>query len=212
VSWPGYSDLDKKLKSSRLDGLDSRAGAAYVYMEGAHGWPTVPTVTLDDPAVPTGGYDFGTSVALSGTTMVVGADGTDSLAGATYIFVKGAHDTHGHPWCEGDDFRPVRQLRGRGAVSGIEQPMIHLCRHRARLPSTRAVGSDDKGNLRLEGHRSRGEEEVLSNRAESDGRDGDIHEGILDRAPAVGSTDCRRRRWGGQGSQIQRHRCSRRGC
>ena len=65
-------------------------GAAYIYVEGAHGWPTKPTVTLDDPAA-TDGDDFGFAVAVSRKTVVVGALNTDGAQGAAYIYSEGAH-------------------------------------------------------------------------------------------------------------------------
>jgi hypothetical protein len=68
---------------------NSAAGAAYIYVKGASGWPTTPTATLSDPAAAP--YDsFGHSVAASGQTAVVGAYGTNSAAGAAYIYVQGA--------------------------------------------------------------------------------------------------------------------------
>src|ERR1700722_3694744 len=70
-------------------GPNSDAGAAYIYVKGASGWPTTPTVTLSDPAA-SGGDLFGESVAVSGTTAIVGAAGTNSDAGGAYIYVKGA--------------------------------------------------------------------------------------------------------------------------
>jgi hypothetical protein len=63
-------------------------GTAYIYVNGGSGWPTTPTVTLADPAGPA--YDsFGYSVAVSATTAAVGAVGTDSGAGAAYIYTTG---------------------------------------------------------------------------------------------------------------------------
>lgn len=46
----------------------------YIYVKGSSGWPTTPTVTVGSP---------GNSVAVSGDTVVVGADG------AAYLYVKG---------------------------------------------------------------------------------------------------------------------------
>ena len=71
------------------EGTESGAGATYIYVKGASGWPTKPTAKLQDPAA-TAGDDFGISVAVSGTTAVVGAAETKSGAGAAYIYVKGA--------------------------------------------------------------------------------------------------------------------------
>jgi len=63
---------------------NSGAGAAYIYVKGASGWPTTPTATLNDPAA-TSDDHFGYSVAVSGKTAVVGAPGTNSFAGTAYI-------------------------------------------------------------------------------------------------------------------------------
>jgi hypothetical protein len=68
---------------------NSSAGAAYLYVTGASGWPTTPTTTLEDPTAPKED-SFGVAVAVSGTTAVVGASGANRSAGAAYIYVKGA--------------------------------------------------------------------------------------------------------------------------
>jgi hypothetical protein len=70
-------------------GTGSQAGATYIYEMGASGWSVTPTTTLDDPAA-TERDEFGWSVAVSGTTAVVGAIGTDGVAGAAYIYTKGS--------------------------------------------------------------------------------------------------------------------------
>ena len=70
-------------------GTSGYGGAAYIYVKGASGWPTKPTATLSDPAS-TADDDFGSSVAVSGNIVVVGAYGTKKWAGAAYIYVKGA--------------------------------------------------------------------------------------------------------------------------
>jgi hypothetical protein len=69
---------------------NSKKGKAYIYERGASGWPTAPTVTLSDPAARSSGDLFGSSVAVSGNTIVVGAWGTSVDAGAAYVYVKGA--------------------------------------------------------------------------------------------------------------------------
>jgi hypothetical protein len=66
-------------------GTNSGAGAAYIYVKAASGWPTTPTATLNDPAA-TSDDHFGYSVAVSGKTAVVGAPGTNSFAGTAYIY------------------------------------------------------------------------------------------------------------------------------
>lgn len=68
---------------------NSSAGAAYIYVKGASGWPKKPTATLADPGA-TSGDDFGTAVAVSGETVVVGADSPSNGPGAAYIYVEGS--------------------------------------------------------------------------------------------------------------------------
>ena len=72
-------------------GANSNAGSTYVYVQGHSGWPSTPTATLADPAATGASSDdsFGSSVAVSGDTLVVGAYGTNSFAGAAYVYVKG---------------------------------------------------------------------------------------------------------------------------
>jgi len=67
---------------------DGAQGAAYIYSEGAHGWPTDPTVTLQDPEA-TDQDGFGQSVSVSGKTLVVGAYQTDAANGAAYVYEEG---------------------------------------------------------------------------------------------------------------------------
>ena len=52
--------------------LDLYKRQAYIYVNGGSGWPTTPTVTLADPAA-TAQDLFGSSVAVSGDTAMVGA-------------------------------------------------------------------------------------------------------------------------------------------
>ena len=54
-------------------------------MKGASAWPTSPTTTLSDPAA-TADDEFGCSVGVLGKTAIVGAPGTNSYAGAAYIY------------------------------------------------------------------------------------------------------------------------------
>jgi trimeric autotransporter adhesin len=63
---------------------DSSAGAAYVYVPNGSGWDQEAYLKASSPGA--GNY-FGESVAISGDTVVVGAYGEDSSAGAAYVFV-----------------------------------------------------------------------------------------------------------------------------
>src|SRR5438132_10755276 len=61
-------------------GVAVNAGNAYVLDTS-----TGSIITLTDPNLESKGY-FGTSVAVSGTTVVVGAPGEDASAGNAYVF------------------------------------------------------------------------------------------------------------------------------
>lgn len=63
-------------------------GAAYIYVEGPAGWPTEPTVRLEDPVETSD--EFGGSVAISGNTLIVGAPAADGDSGVAYVYVEGA--------------------------------------------------------------------------------------------------------------------------
>ncbi len=70
-------------------GTRSHAGAAYVYDNGPSGWATTPVAAFSDPAA-TGADEFGSSVAMSAKSALIGAYGTRSSAGAAYIYASGA--------------------------------------------------------------------------------------------------------------------------
>jgi hypothetical protein len=65
------------------------AGALYLYVKGGSGWPTTPTVTIPDPPGSSGADEFGTSVALSATTLLAGALADDIEEGTASLFVEG---------------------------------------------------------------------------------------------------------------------------
>jgi hypothetical protein len=66
-------------------------GIAYVYMKGKAGWPTSPSVALPDPT--TGTFnDFAHSVAVEGSTVVVGAPQANNGNGIAYVYAKRADD------------------------------------------------------------------------------------------------------------------------
>ena len=94
-------------------GSSGGAGSAYIYEKGASGWPATPTATLADPGTTTNNY-FGSSVAVSGTTAVVGAPG-EGLTGAAYIYVKGASGWPATPTATLAD--PARTANNRFGLS-----------------------------------------------------------------------------------------------
>ncbi|MGD0441754.1 MAG: hypothetical protein ABSB52_14150 [Acidimicrobiales bacterium] len=82
------------------------AGRAYVFAETSAGWAQVGVLRGTGTVI---NDDFGSSVAVSGTTAVVGASGHGKFAGRTYVF----SDTAGH-WHE------TAELEGSGVVTGDE--------------------------------------------------------------------------------------------
>jgi len=62
-------------------------GAAYLFTQSGSTWTQAQKIVPPDP---TGNDYFGVSVALSGSTAVVGADEHSSSAGATYVYTSGA--------------------------------------------------------------------------------------------------------------------------
>ena len=80
------------------------AGRAYVFTDSSTGWKQV--VELKGSDTVTGDY-FGWSVAISGTTVVVGAYGHDKSAGRTYVF-----DANGSSW------KQVAELKSADRAAG----------------------------------------------------------------------------------------------
>lgn len=99
----------------------SNTGAAYVFTRTGSAWAQQQKLTASDAAAED---RFGVSVAISGNTAVVGADGDDRFAGAAYVFV-GA----GSNWAEqqkltasdraaGDGFGEAADISGDTVVVG----------------------------------------------------------------------------------------------
>ncbi len=69
---------------------NSTAGAAYVFTQTGGVWSITPTVTLTDPGA--GADKFGSSVAVSGSTVLVGAPNTSivgaATAGEAYVYTQ----------------------------------------------------------------------------------------------------------------------------
>ncbi len=103
----------------------SKAGAAYIYAKGDSGWPQTPTATLSDPRA-TSGDLFGVSVGASGTTVVVGASGTESGTGEAYVYLNNGSDWPTTPSVTltdpaatvGDDFGYGVTVGGKNALVG----------------------------------------------------------------------------------------------
>lgn len=64
-------------------------GAAFVYVKPEGGWQTTSTPTaILSGSDESEGWELGTSVAISGGTILVGAPGANSQAGEAYVYVK----------------------------------------------------------------------------------------------------------------------------
>ncbi len=82
----------------------SQAGRAYVFTKTASGWVQAAELTGSDTAE---GDEFGSSVAISGNTLVVGAPNHASYAGEVYVFTKTANG-----WTQ------ATELTGADSVAG----------------------------------------------------------------------------------------------
>jgi hypothetical protein len=65
------------------NGKNTGTGAAYVFTGSGATWPQQAELTAADAAT---GDEFGVSVAISGSTAVVGANGKNTGTGAAYVF------------------------------------------------------------------------------------------------------------------------------
>ncbi|MGA2208203.1 MAG: FG-GAP repeat protein [Acidimicrobiales bacterium] len=104
-------------------GSNSGTGAAYVFARSGSVWSQQAELTASDG---TPGGDFGNSVALAGSTAVVGADLESSSAGTAYVFVQ-----NGDVWSQqaelvagdaapGDEFGASVALAGSSIVVGAD--------------------------------------------------------------------------------------------
>ncbi|MBI5762095.1 MAG: immunoglobulin domain-containing protein [Planctomycetes bacterium] len=102
-------------------GASSGAGAAYVFVRSGTVWTQQAKLTANDAAA---GDAFGTSAAIYGDTVVVGAPSASSAAGAAYVYVRS-----GTVWTQqakitagdaaaGDEFGVAVALSGNTAVVG----------------------------------------------------------------------------------------------
>jgi hypothetical protein len=102
----------------------SQRGQAYIYVRSRKGWPSTPTDVLDDPGA-SAGDGFGATVAISGSTLVVGdlfSPSNDNV-GKAYVFVRGSSGWTASPIAvlsppPGDHFRDALALSGHTAIIG----------------------------------------------------------------------------------------------
>jgi len=71
-------------------GANNGQGAAYIFTKPASGWADMTQTAKLTASDGMAGDDFGRSVAISGNTVVVGADLADQGQGAAYVFVQPA--------------------------------------------------------------------------------------------------------------------------
>jgi hypothetical protein len=103
------------------DTKNSNTGAAYVFVRSGKGWSQQAELTAADAAA---GDEFGYSVAISGSTAVIGAPLKYNQAGAAYVFVRSGTswsqqaeltDSHGLP---SEEFGQSVAISGCTAVVG----------------------------------------------------------------------------------------------
>ncbi len=97
------------------------AGRAYVFTKTSRGWKQTAELKGSDTVA---GDDFGTAVAISGATAVVGANGSHGRAGRAYVFTKTSRgwkqtaELKGSDTVAGDEFGTAVAVSGATAVVG----------------------------------------------------------------------------------------------
>ena len=106
--------------------INNTTGDAYIFQDKVKGWVQIQEVTASDAAPDS---DFGYSVALSGSQMLIGAFGAADRNGRGYVFVKAPSGNWGQQAelaasdggaFGGDDFGISVALSGGTAVLGAE--------------------------------------------------------------------------------------------
>jgi hypothetical protein len=135
-------------------GTNANQGSAYVFVKPDGGWASgteTEKLTASDGAA---GDLFGTSVAVSGETVVVGADGANGDRGAAYVFLEGPpqiaiHTPQISAVAEGTEVgifgrNPDNELWYRETTSGSFGPWTKLSTSTnvASRPKAVMVGSD----------------------------------------------------------------------
>lgn len=96
-------------------GDTSRAGAAYAFVRSGATWSQQSEITASDSAI---GDEFGGSVALAGSTAVVGAVRNGSVVGAVYVFVQSGPTWSQQAELTPSDSTPSDRFGGAVAISG----------------------------------------------------------------------------------------------
>jgi hypothetical protein len=112
------------------------AGRAYVFTKAAKGWKQV--AELKPPAY--GSTGFGYSVAISGTTAVVGAPDAEIGAGRAYVFTKTAKGWNQVAELKGSDTAGVDEFGYSVAISGTTAVVGAWGAGRAYVFTKRASG------------------------------------------------------------------------
>ncbi len=138
----------------------SKAGAAYVFTNSGQGWQVTEIKGSDTVAKD----DFGDAVAVSGSTIVVGAFGHKSEAGRAYVFTKGPGGWHqsaelfGSGTVAGDAFGDAVAVGGRiiavgAGLAASDTGRVFLFTKKAKgwheiakLEGSDAVDKDDFGD------------------------------------------------------------------
>jgi len=102
----------------------TESGEAYIYVRGRTGWPPTPTVVLDDPHA-TANDGFGNTVAISGSTLVVGTrpSPTNLQDGMDFVYTRSGRAWGTTPTAvlvppPSDRFRASLALTGGTAIIG----------------------------------------------------------------------------------------------
>ena len=90
-------------------------GGAYVFVRNGSAWTQQAHLTASNPHLLD---NFGVSVAISGDTVVVGAYGESSSAGAAYVFVRNGTSWNDQAFLKASNSDANDQFGGSVAISG----------------------------------------------------------------------------------------------
>jgi hypothetical protein len=112
----GHSvSIDKDTIAVGADGQQSFTGAAYVFTRSSGAWTQQARLSASDGQL--GDY-FGHLVAVSGDTVVAGADNTDGATGAAYVFRRDGGTWYEEAKLAAADAQPLDHFGWSVAISG----------------------------------------------------------------------------------------------
>ncbi len=153
VGAPGEASNATGVNGNQSNNSVFGAGAAYVFVRSGTVWSQ--TAYLKASFIDVGGDDFGVSVAISGNTILVGADGEDSSfgqstnnsidSGAAYVFVGAGSNWTQQAFLKAANFGPGDFFGIRVSLSG-DSAIIGAYQEDSNATGVNGNGSDNSAS------------------------------------------------------------------